>query len=147
MYERAWNSSQSESEQHGGTWLSADLYDYFEKLAQDDCRVKVVVVELCEKEEVAAVIVALASGCIFHDVTMATLIRDERSAGHLLTKCLGYQLQQCGFKYWYWGFKNPYMDDYKSYNPVFIDRNDFWPLWDQETIEFRADGDSWCEWR
>merc|ERR1712151_914633 len=69
-------------------------------------------------------------GDIFHDYSMATAIRDDRSPGAILTKVLGYLLVSSGFSLWYWGFKNPYMAEYDaSYGGMTVENADFWPRW------------------
>ncbi|CAE7487322.1 unnamed protein product [Symbiodinium sp. CCMP2592] len=120
-------------ELHGSTWITPGLIQSLDKCRREDSQVKVYSIELWEKSsgKLAAVIMALSVGDIFHDYTTVTVIRDGRSPGSILTKVLGHLLTQAGFTLWYWGFKNPYMAEYDaSYGGVELDNaEEFWPRW------------------
>ena len=87
---------------------------------------------LIEKEtgRVAASTFGFASGGVFEDYSMCTLIKDKRSCGSVLNKVVGYILQQCGITIWYWGYKVGYMTEYEShYSAGYIPRPAFYEEW------------------
>jgi len=120
-------------ERGSGTWITPQLVAALDSCRQQGGRLKVYSIELWEKSsgDLAAAIMALSVGDIFHDYTMATVKRDKRSPGAILTKVVGHLLTECGYKLWYWGFKNPYMAEYdENYGGLSMDsRRDFWPRW------------------
>merc|ERR1711939_738586 len=79
----------------------------------------------------AAAIMALSLGDIFHDYSTVTFMRDDRSPGAILTKVVGHLLVESGYTMWYWGFKNPYMAEYDgAYGGTMMDNGrEFWPKW------------------
>jgi len=119
----------------GGTWITPDLI-----LAMDRCRqeasdeLRIWCIELWEKASgrLAACIMSLSVGCIFHDYTTATFVRDERSAGSLLARVLGLLLERSGYTLWYWGFKNSYMSEFDAYGGAMIPNREFWNLWEEQ---------------
>ena len=62
---------------------------------------------------------------------MATLVRDKRSCGTVLTKSVGDLLHKTGFNIWYWGFKAGYMTSYDSLGGREFDRAQFLAVWSQ----------------
>jgi len=120
-------------EQGSGTWITEELVDALDRCRREGGKLKVYSIELWEKStgSLAAAIMALSIGDIFHDYTMATMIRDKRSPGAILSKVVGHLLTECGYKLWYWGYKNPYMAEYDAnYGGFLMDsRRDFWPRW------------------
>mmetsp|Transcript_53951 Transcript_53951/g.101173 ORF Transcript_53951/g.101173 Transcript_53951/m.101173 type:complete len:403 (+) Transcript_53951:35-1243(+) len=121
------------TEARRGTWITPGLIQSLDKCRQEDSHVKVYSIELWEKStgRLAAVIMALSVGDIFHDYTTATMIRDSRSAGAILTKVVGHLLTEAGYTLWYWGFKNPYMAEYDGgYGGLEMNNGkEFWPRW------------------
>lgn len=121
------------SDRGQGTWITPELIDALDKCRREDGELKVFSIELWEKStgELAAAIMALSVGDIFHDYTMATLKRDKRSVGAILSKVVGHLLVECGYTLWYWGFKNPYMAEYDNHYGGFLmdSQKDFWPRW------------------
>ena len=85
--------------------------------------------ELWDGPRLAATTFGFASGCAFHDFTMATFIRDSRSPGAVLSLAVGHILQNCGFGLWYWGFKGEYMTRYDQYGGKDFGRDDFSEIW------------------
>ena len=72
-------------------------------------------------------------GGVYQDYTMCTLMRDKRSCGSILTKVVGYILQEIGISIWYWGYKCEYMEEYcKHYGAKEIDRIEFYDIWQKE---------------
>ena len=63
--------------------------------------------------------------------TMATLVRDCRSPGTLLTKATGHLLKACGYRIWYWGCKIDYMGEFDGYGGRLFGRAEFWQRWDE----------------
>jgi len=116
-----------------GCWITEELMAALDKCRKQDGDLKVYSIELWEKSsgKLAAAIMSLSVGDIFHDYTTAAFIRDHRSPGSILTKVLGHFLCECGFSLWYWGFKNPYMAEYDShYGGVSMNnKTEFWPRW------------------
>eukprot|EP00005_Dracoamoeba_jomungandri_P011105 CAMPEP_0174264876 /NCGR_PEP_ID=MMETSP0439-20130205/24354_1 /TAXON_ID=0 /ORGANISM="Stereomyxa ramosa, Strain Chinc5" /LENGTH=77 /DNA_ID=CAMNT_0015351025 /DNA_START=144 /DNA_END=374 /DNA_ORIENTATION=- len=66
---------------------------------------------------------------------MAALKRDKRGVGHILTKSLGYLLQQCGYKFWYWGVKGDYMKEYDNYGGRDFGRIEFFERWEKHKAQ------------
>eukprot|EP00930_Biecheleria_cincta_P047349 TRINITY_DN32802_c0_g1_i1.p1 TRINITY_DN32802_c0_g1~~TRINITY_DN32802_c0_g1_i1.p1 ORF type:complete len:412 (-),score=61.28 TRINITY_DN32802_c0_g1_i1:58-1269(-) len=128
-----------------GTWITPQLVDCLDRCRREGGELRVYSIELWEKSsgKLAAAIMALSVGDIFHDYTMATMIRDSRSAGSILTKVVGHLLTEAGFTLWYWGFKNPYMAEYDGqYGGTTLDnRSEFWPRW-QQALEMARSGSS-----
>mmetsp|Transcript_65352 Transcript_65352/g.142424 ORF Transcript_65352/g.142424 Transcript_65352/m.142424 type:complete len:372 (+) Transcript_65352:41-1156(+) len=120
-------------ERKQGVWITPALIDALERCRLEFGELRIYSIELWDKKtgELAAAIMSLSLGDIFHDYTMATMLRDSRSPGAILTKVVGHLLVQCGFTLWYWGFKNEYMKEYDSSygGSVFDSREDFWPRW------------------
>ncbi|CAK9106178.1 unnamed protein product, partial [Durusdinium trenchii] len=120
-------------ETHRSTWITPDLIRSLDQCRQDNADLKVYSIELWEKStgQLAAAIMALSIGDVFHDYTMATMIRDSRSAGAVLTKVVGQLLTEAGYTLWYWGYKNPYMAEYDGqYGGLLMNNEkDFWPRW------------------
>ena len=138
-----------------GEWMNDTLKSYFLKLREcnksEDIAgerktdVRIYAIELWEydiiedaansknykKSRPLAAILSLSSHNVFHDVSMATYVKDDRSYGMILTKIVGHVLQNvCGFHLWYWGFKNKYMDSFDSkYLTVHIPRSEFFFIW------------------
>lgn len=128
-----------------GTWITPELVSALDRCRREDTgEMKVYSLELWEKStgSLAAAIMALSVGDIFHDYTTATMLRDSRSAGAILTKVVGHLLAECGFTLWYWGFKNPYMAEYDGqYGGVSLDsKQEFWPRWQRARAGVTADG-------
>ena len=67
------------------------------------------------RKNLVAITAGMSVGCCFHDYSMATLVRDKRNLGHVLTKTVADLLKTCGFKIWYWGYKTGYMQQYDHY--------------------------------
>jgi Leu/Phe-tRNA-protein transferase len=132
------------SENNRGRWITPELVTAMDRCRKEDGEVKMYSIELWEKEtgKLAAAIMALSVGDVFHDYTTAAMIRDSRSAGAILTKVVGHLLHECGFTLWYWGFKNPYMAEYdQRYGGVLLDnKTQFWPKWRQALSGVSADG-------
>ncbi|CAJ1340489.1 unnamed protein product [Effrenium voratum] len=118
-----------------GSWITPDLIEGLDRCRKEDGELKVYSIELWEKStgQLAAAIMALSVGDIFHDYTTATMLRDGRSPGAILTKVVGHLLTEAGYTLWYWGFKNPYMGEYDGQYGGLELRNDldFWPRWRQ----------------
>ncbi|CAK0846223.1 unnamed protein product [Prorocentrum cordatum] len=127
-----------------GTWITRELVDALDRCRNDKTDLKVYSIELWEKDgdKLAAAIMALSVGDVFHDYTTATMIRDTRSAGAILTKVVGYLLAECGFTLWYWGFKNPYMAEYdgKFGGMQLENKREFWPKWRRALLGVDGEG-------
>lgn len=125
--------AQVHKDRGSGTWITPSLVDALDRCRQEDGEIKVFSVELWDKSsgELAAAIMAFSVGDIFHDYTMATMVRDNRSAGAILSKVLGHLLAECGYTLWYWGFKNNYMAEYDEHyaGSLMNSRTEFWPRW------------------
>eukprot|EP00933_Yihiella_yeosuensis_P071090 TRINITY_DN7928_c1_g1_i1.p1 TRINITY_DN7928_c1_g1~~TRINITY_DN7928_c1_g1_i1.p1 ORF type:complete len:385 (-),score=39.22 TRINITY_DN7928_c1_g1_i1:170-1324(-) len=124
--------------EHKSTWITSNLIRLLDRFRQDaDSGVDVCCFELWDKEkdELAAATFSFLRGKVFHDFTMCTLVRDHRSAGHVLTKALGHLAGMAGYTCWYWGFKTAYMEDYDSYGSHYLGRDDFQNLWDAKVDE------------
>jgi len=76
-----------------------------------------------------AVVAGFGVGRVWHDFSMATLVRDRRSPGSLLTKAVGHLLAACGYDLWYWGCKIGYMAEYDDYGGRDLGREEFWRRW------------------
>jgi len=115
---------------HRSTWITPRLVRQLDRFRLDPERgVDVCVFELWEGDALAAAVFSFMCGRVFHDFTMCTLVRDNRSAGHLLTKAVGHLIGQAGYRCWYWGFKNEYISDYDGYGPHHLSREEFWDIW------------------
>lgn len=115
-----------------GNWITDELVEALDRCRREAGEIKVFAVEMWEKSsgELAAAIMSFSVGDIFHDYSMATLKRDSRSPGAILSKVLGHLLCQAGYSLWYWGFKNSYMADYDEvYGGVQLANREFWPRW------------------
>ncbi|CAE8705355.1 unnamed protein product, partial [Polarella glacialis] len=121
-------------ETNQSTWITPALITLLERFRTDpDAGVGVCCFELWEGHELAAATFSFLRGRVFHDFTMCTLLRDHRSAGHVLTKAVGHLIGVAGYTCWYWGFKNPYMAEYDSYGTYHLERPEFQALWDADT--------------
>lgn len=145
QYERTFNACEQTHTMNGrGTWITPDLVAALNRCREEEGELKVYSIELWEKSsgKLAAAIMALSLGDIFHDYTTATFIRDDRSAGAVLTKVVGHLLTECGFTLWYWGFKNPYMAEYDGhYGGLLMDnKTQFWPRWKQARLGLDSEG-------
>eukprot|EP00931_Biecheleriopsis_adriatica_P124559 TRINITY_DN99700_c0_g1_i1.p1 TRINITY_DN99700_c0_g1~~TRINITY_DN99700_c0_g1_i1.p1 ORF type:complete len:397 (-),score=66.70 TRINITY_DN99700_c0_g1_i1:243-1433(-) len=120
-----------------GTWITSELVDHLDRCRMENSALKIYSIELWEKRtgKLAAAIMALSLGDIFHDYTTATMLRDSRSPGAILTKVVGHLLREAGYTLWYWGFKNPYMAEYDGqYGGLTLDnQREFWPRWKRAT--------------
>lgn len=120
-------------ENHRSTWITPDLVSSLDRCRKEDSDLKVYSIELWEKSsgKLAAAIMGLSMGDVFHDYTMATMMRDDRSPGAILTKVVGHLLTEAGYTLWYWGYKNPYMAEYDGQYGGLLMNNakDFWPRW------------------
>ena len=127
-----------------GSWITRELVDALDRCRKENGDLKVYSIELWEKDgdKMAAAIMALSLGDIFHDYTTATMIRDARSPGAILTKVVGHLLAECGYTLWYWGFKNPYMAEYDGkFGGMQLDnKREFWPKWRQAATGVDAQG-------
>ena len=85
--------------------------------------------ELWEGHELVAVTAGFGIGRSFHDYSMATLKRDDRGIGHILTKTVGHLLTHCNYEIWYWGCKIGYMAQYDQYGGRNIEKKEFLPRW------------------
>jgi len=115
-----------------GSWITPQLVQALERCRKERTDIKVYAVELWEKAtgRLAAAIMSFSVGDIFHDYSTVTFIKDNRSAGAILTKVVGHLLKELGYKLWYWGFKNPYMAEYDGrYGGLQIDNRSFWQRW------------------
>lgn len=79
--------------------------------------------------ELLALTAGFGVGRAFHDYSMATLVKDKRSAGAVLSKTVAHLLSKCGYGLWYWGFKNPYMAAYDAYGGRQLEREEFNDRW------------------
>ena len=81
--------------------------------------------------ELLAVTAGYGCGRCFHDYSMRALVRDKRSAGHVLTKVVARVLRDCGYSIWYWGYKLGYMLDLErgGFGREF-ERAEFWTRWE-----------------
>eukprot|EP00434_Breviolum_minutum_P023046 symbB.v1.2.020332.t1/scaffold1705.1/size105345/5 len=120
-------------ENHRSTWITPELVEGLDRCRREAADLKVYSIELWEKSTgtLAAAIMGLSMGDVFHDYTMATMLRDDRSPGAILTKVVGHLLVEAGYTLWYWGYKNPYMAEYDGrYGGVALNNEkDFWPRW------------------
>lgn len=119
-------------EQGRGEWITPKLVEALDTCRLEAGEIKVYAVELWEKRsgKLAAAIMSFSVGDIFHDYSTATMLRDKRSPGAILTKVLGHLLTECGYTLWYWGFKNPYMAEYdERYGGLTLENRAFWPRW------------------
>jgi len=120
-------------DQGSGTWITPELIEALDACRRERGEVKVYSIELWEKSTgaLAAAIMGMSVGDIFHDYTMATLLRDSRSPGAILSKVVGQLLVDSGYTLWYWGFKNAYMAEYdEGYGGMLMDnQREFWPRW------------------
>lgn len=126
------NCRQSHISRDEGCWITESLVAGLDRCRQEAGQIRVYAVELWEKSsgKLAASIMSFSVGDIFHDYSMATFLRDDRSPGAILTKVLGYLLASSGYTLWYWGFKNPYMADFDaSYGGAEMSNADFWVRW------------------
>ena len=128
-----------------GTWMTEALIDCFHTMNQDvNSIVKHWAFELWslkkdqKKEDhewqLVAITAGMSVGCCFHDYSMATLVRDKRNLGHVLTKTVADLLKTCGFKIWYWGYKTGYMQQYDHYGGRLFNRRDFWHQWSSNML-------------
>lgn len=134
----------SHTENGKGTWITPELVSALDRCRKENGAIKVYSIELWDKasDKLAAAIMALSVGDIFHDYTTCTFLRDDRSAGSVLTKVTGHLLAECGFTLWYWGFKNPYMAEYDArYGGIQLDNKEhFWPRWRQARLGMDSEG-------
>jgi hypothetical protein len=118
-----------------GSWLSDELIDLLDSIAVtegNDSDMQLFCFSLVEKstERVAACTFGFASGGVFEDYTMCTLIKDDRSLGSVLNKLVGLMLQQAGISLWYWGYEVKYMKEYIShYGAGLMERREFYDVW------------------
>jgi len=87
-----------------------------------------------ETGELLAVTAGYGLGSAYHDCSMATLVRDGRSAGQVLSKTVAHLLQSCGYGIWYWGYKTAYMEDYDAFGGRNIGRDEFFDRWDRLAV-------------
>ena len=93
-------------EQGRGHWFTDELRATFESMAADPaCPVKHCVFELWDEADgsLVAITAGFGVGRAFHDYSMCTLQRDDRSAGSLLSRAVAHLLKGCGYEIWYWG--------------------------------------------
>eukprot|EP00929_Paragymnodinium_shiwhaense_P048049 TRINITY_DN24353_c0_g1_i3.p1 TRINITY_DN24353_c0_g1~~TRINITY_DN24353_c0_g1_i3.p1 ORF type:complete len:395 (-),score=51.72 TRINITY_DN24353_c0_g1_i3:373-1557(-) len=115
-----------------GSWITPELVDALDRCRRQRSDIKVYAVELWEKStgKLAAAIMSFSVGNIFHDYSTVTMLKDNRSAGAILTKVVGHLLKELGYTLWYWGFKNDYMAEYdERYGGMHISNKDFWQRW------------------
>eukprot|EP00927_Polykrikos_kofoidii_P054651 TRINITY_DN49039_c0_g1_i1.p1 TRINITY_DN49039_c0_g1~~TRINITY_DN49039_c0_g1_i1.p1 ORF type:complete len:417 (-),score=75.45 TRINITY_DN49039_c0_g1_i1:36-1286(-) len=128
-----WDVERTHREDCRGTWITEELVSALDRCRRSDEELRVYSVELWEKKtgKLAAAIMSFSVGDIFHDYSTSTMIRDNRSAGALLTKVVGHLLVRCGYTLWYWGFKNSYMAEYDGQygGGLWDNKADFWPRW------------------
>eukprot|EP01063_Lacrimia_lanifica_P026316 TRINITY_DN3530_c0_g1_i2.p1 TRINITY_DN3530_c0_g1~~TRINITY_DN3530_c0_g1_i2.p1 ORF type:complete len:432 (+),score=93.17 TRINITY_DN3530_c0_g1_i2:83-1378(+) len=125
-------------ERTGGSWITDSLLDLLMTLrANTSALVKHRSFELWRGDELVAVSAGYAYGAAWHDATHATLDRSKGShAGTILTKAMGYLLQQSGYDFWYWGLKSTgtaYMSEYVKYGGGEYPRENFVPAWKSAT--------------
>jgi len=116
-------------EGRGGTWITEALTDQLWALhEQASSQVRVWSFELWDRATGAlcAASFGLSIGCFFHDFSMCTLVKDHRSCGAVLSKCVGELLARCGMRLWYWGLKCPYMAEYDNFGGRELDRNAYY---------------------
>lgn len=47
-----------------------------------------------------------------------------------ISQVVGHLLTEAGYTLWYWGYKNPYMEEYDSYGGLLMNnKKEFWPRW------------------
>uniref|UniRef100_A0A7S0R907 Uncharacterized protein n=1 Tax=Pyramimonas obovata TaxID=1411642 RepID=A0A7S0R907_9CHLO len=118
---------------HGAasTWLTEDLLQLLVRMRNDrgECPVEQQLFELWDGDELVAVTAGFGVGCAFHDYSMGTFVRDQRSAGHVLTKTVGDLLRKAGYTIWYWGCKVGYMEMYDTYGGRMFPREEFRTRW------------------
>ena len=85
--------------------------------------------------ELLAVTAGFSCGRAYHDYSMACLVRDKRSSGHVLSKTVGDLLSKCGFEFWYWGFKTGYMKEYDKFGGRDVGRAEFFDRWERVAKE------------
>jgi Leu/Phe-tRNA-protein transferase len=125
---------QYHEETHDGTWITEELIRALIQLRNLGSvhGVQLLAVELMDEKSGAVLAGCLGFGLgeMYHDFTMYTLTRDQRSLGTFLTKVLGAALQESGYVLWYWGNRVPYMSMFESrYGACEMDRRDFYSLW------------------
>jgi len=116
-------------EGRGGTWITPALTDQLWALhEQASSQVRVWSFELWDRAtgSLCAASFGLSIGCFFHDFSMCTLVKDHRSCGAVLSKCVGELLARCGVKLWYWGLKCPYMAEYDNFGGKEVDRHEYY---------------------
>jgi len=122
-------------EEKGMTWLSPDLIDQLCSISsqqQPHRKIELFCFQLVEKTsgKTAACTFGFGCGRAFHDYTMCTFQRDDRSCGTLLSKIVGRILQTMGYKLWYWGNLVEYMKQYAvHYGLCEIPRPEFYRIW------------------
>ncbi len=137
---------------HDSTWLSDSFIKQLHQLSlksanstssgnssgsskqATDKNLRLYCFQLVEKStnKVAAMTFGFASGGFYEDYTMCTLIRDDRSCGNILSKLVGFVLQQIGIAVWYWGYQVSYMTDYiDHYGGCNMPRKEFYKIFDQ----------------
>jgi Leu/Phe-tRNA-protein transferase len=141
---------------NNGTWMTTELVDLFHAMNENkNSLVKHWVFELWSQEEtkkqqhgnkktpdrdrqyhvgeetwtLVSVTAGMSVGTCFHDYSMATLVRDKRCLGHVLTKTVAALLTKSGYQMWYWGYKNGYMASYDLYGGKSYNRETFWKQW------------------
>lgn len=105
-------------EEKGGTWITDALIKQLWALHNaPSSRIRMWAFELWDRVtgELASASFGLSIGAFFHDFSMCTLIKDDRSCGAVITKVVGHILEQCGVRLWYWGLKCTYMKEYDSF--------------------------------
>jgi hypothetical protein len=92
---------------HESTWMTDSLVATLVRMTADTaCAVQGAAFELWDRPDpesaprLCAVVLGFGCGSAWHDYTMATLVRDDRSSGALLTKAVGHLLHACGYKIW-----------------------------------------------
>ena len=137
---------------HNSTWLSdgliGDFVRFFERGKQLDATgppraddelggVRLHCFELWDAPEGpegprrrVACTLGFSLGRVYHDYTMATPVRDTRSAGSMLTKLTAAVLKECGYSLWYWGNRLGYMTSFEGgYGGVDLGRDAFLDRW------------------
>lgn len=116
-------------ETRGGTWITPKLVDQLWELHESaSSQVRTWCFELWDRASGAltAASFGLSIGTFFHDFSMCTLVKDDRSCGAVLSKCIGELLARCGMAFWYWGVKCPYMGEYDAFGGREIPRCEYY---------------------
>ena len=131
-----YSSSRYHVEREAGNWLTTDIIQLLDTLSTDMGSQSVADLRLCSfslVEKSTGTVTAITFGFghrgVFEDYTMCTLKKDKRSCGMILTKLVGYILQQLGYVLWYWGYEVEYMKSYSThYGARHIDRLQFYEI-------------------